>query len=68
MTSYRPMFTFADGTRVDDSRRFATHREARDSAAAWFLEWTTTVNYSVDESNDPVNYRRVDGSDQPVSP
>jgi len=55
MTSYRPMFTFADGTCVGNAQRFATRYEAQDSAAARFRVWTLPTGYSVDASNDPVN-------------
>ena len=64
MKSYRPMFVFGTGERAGNDQRFATREEALSSAKARFQVWTMPSDYGVDESEDPVNYRHVDGHDE----
>lgn len=61
--SYRPMQHFTGGEVVGNGQRFATEEEARLSASARFARWTAPCDYSVEPSEDPVNYKRVDGND-----
>ncbi len=63
VTSYAPMFTFRSGETVGNAQRFATEPEAMASAAARFAVWTMPTGYSVAESSDAVNYKRVGGAD-----
>jgi hypothetical protein len=41
--------------------RFATHKEAHDNAFDLGRRWMLVTNIGVEESEDPVNYRWVDG-------
>ena len=61
--SYAPMFTFPSGEKKGNAQRFATEQEAHDSAAARFMVWTMPTGFSVEETDDPVNYRRENGAD-----
>jgi hypothetical protein len=64
-TSYRPMFlTSGDPEWYGNAQRFATREEAEDSALALWQAWTMAREWRVDESGDPVNYRRVDGRNE----
>ena len=54
--NYRPMFIFANGERVGNAQVFATHHEARESAADRFRSWTMPTSYEVDETTEPVTY------------
>ena len=65
--SYRPMFEFKSGEVCGNSQRFATRGEADQSASARFVVWTTPTGYHVEQSDDPVNYRRVDNMDQHIT-
>jgi hypothetical protein len=47
--------------------RFATHKEAEDSAHNLASRWTLVESFRVDESSDPVNYALVDGRLVPVA-
>jgi hypothetical protein len=50
----------------DNALRFATQKEAADSAADLYSRWTLTTAHRATESDEPVNYERVDGRDQPI--
>jgi len=63
VTSYRPMFTFPSGETVGNAQRFATEAEAEASGRARWRAWSMPVEYSVEASTDPVNYRRAEGRD-----
>jgi len=65
--SYRPMFEFAGGETAGNAQRFAAEWEARESAKARFMVWTMPTGYHVLETDDPVNYRRVNGADEMVN-
>jgi hypothetical protein len=58
--SYRPMFEFANNETAGNAQRFATEAEALASAAARFQVWTMPLGYSVEPSEDPVNYKFTD--------
>ena len=56
--SFRPMFSFSGQAEPSgNAQRFATEAEAKQSAAARFQVWTMPIGWSVEESDDPVNYR-----------
>ena len=57
------MFTFQLGETKGNAQRFATWQEAHDSAVARFMVWTMPTGFSVEETDDPVNYRRENGID-----
>ena len=59
--SYAPMFTFQSGETKGNAQRFATRQEAYDSAQDRFRVWTMPTGFSVEETADPVNYRRENG-------
>lgn len=63
--SYKPMF-LVSGQWCGNSQRFATREEAEESAEARFAVWTMPTDHRAEESEDPVNYRRVDGRDEMV--
>ena len=44
--------------------RFATWGEAAESARDLYSRWTLTTAHRATESEDPVNYERVDGRDR----
>lgn len=67
MRSFRPMFVFPDGSRAGNAQRFATRKEAEDSARARFRVWMMPKGWEVDESDDPVNYAIVEGRDTPIN-
>jgi hypothetical protein len=57
LMSYKPVFVMDDGERASNAQRFKTEEEALLAAFARFRVWTMPVDYGVDESSDPVNYR-----------
>lgn len=62
--SFRPMFlTNGDPKWYGNAQRFATREEAEGSALARWQRWTMAKEWRVDESDDPVNYRRENGAD-----
>lgn len=65
-TSYKPEFC-VQGEWCSNAQRFATEEEARLSASARFMVWTMPSDYRVSPSDDPVNYRRVDGRDEMIN-
>lgn len=57
--SWKPVFKMPnDPNWYDNAQRFATKEEAEASARARFMVWTMPSEYGVQESDDPVNYRR----------
>jgi hypothetical protein len=46
--------------------RFATKAEAEEDVADLYSRWTLVRETRVVESNEPVNYRRVDGRSIPI--
>lgn len=61
--SWRPeMFIPSDGW-VPNGQRFATEREALDSASDLLGRWTQPTDYRAMPSNELVNYKREDGKD-----
>ena len=61
---YRPVFILSGGERGKNAQVFATEQEAKDSALDRYRVWTTPIDYDTEECEGPVNYVRVDGSDQ----
>lgn len=56
--SFRPMFTFTgQDAPSGNAQRFATEIEAQRSALARWQRWTMPSGWTVEASNDPVNYR-----------
>jgi|KBSMisStandDraft_5_1062788.scaffolds.fasta_scaffold115338_5 hypothetical protein len=50
-----------------NSLRFATEKEAADSARDLYSRWTlTTAHRATESKEDPVNYKRLDGRDVPL--
>lgn len=66
--SWRPMFIFKDGNSFGNAQRFATREEALASARDRFFAWTVPIDYSIEESIDDVNYKRVDDRDVFITP
>lgn len=58
--SWKPEFQIGDQW-CGNAVRFATKDEAECNARAKFMVWTMPKDYRVVESDDPVNYRWVDG-------
>jgi len=57
-TSFRPMFSFTGQAEPSgNAQRFATEAEAEQSAAARFQVWTMPIGWTVEATDDPINYR-----------
>jgi|TARA_R110000765_G_scaffold176121_1_gene281110 hypothetical protein len=56
MASFRPMFHFGENEIKGNAQRFATRDEAEGSASERFRNWYMPTDWSVEKSNDPVNY------------
>jgi hypothetical protein len=63
---FKPMFLFKGGERKGNAQVFSTEEEARESALARFMVWTMPEGIDVEPTDDPVNYRRIDGRDEPL--
>jgi hypothetical protein len=62
MKSWKPeVIADSTGKWIGNGLRFATEQEAYDSAAALAWRWTAVRDHRAAESDDPVNYRLVDG-------
>ena len=61
---FKPIFILPGGERGRNAQVFATEEEARESALARFMVWTMPEGIDVEPTNDPVNYRRIDGRDE----
>lgn len=67
--SWKPVFKMpGDPNWYDNAQRFATKEEAMSSASTLFMVWFIPEAYNAHESEDPVNYARVDGIDVMVNP
>ncbi len=64
--SWAPEFE-VQGKWAGNAQRFATEQEAKESAAARFMVWSMPSDYRAAPSDDPVNYRRVDGRDESIT-
>lgn len=58
--SYRPM-VLVDADFAGNALRFATREEAEANARDLMSRWMAVREIRVDESDDPVNYRWIDG-------
>jgi hypothetical protein len=56
MTNYKPQFHFGTTERQTNGQVFATYDEAQSSALNRFRQWIIPTDYSVIETDDPVNY------------
>lgn len=65
--SWKPVFQMSDGRWYDNAQRFATKEEALASAAARFQVWTAPNGYDAHESDELVNYARIDGRDEMIN-
>lgn len=66
--SYAPQVVAdSSGKFCGNALRFATYKEAEESALSLMWRWTLVRDIRVAESDDPVNYKRVDGRDVPIS-
>ena len=65
--SYRPMMKISESETTGNGLRFATEKEALESAAELFSRWTVPIGYSIEESSDPVNYQHINGQNIPLS-
>jgi len=63
---FKPIFIFPGGERGRNAQVFSTEEEARESALARFMVWTMPEGIEVEPTDDPVNYRRIDGCDEPL--
>jgi len=61
---YKPIFILPGGERGRNAQVFSTEEEARESALARFMVWTMPEGIDVEPTDDPVNFRRVDGRDE----
>ena len=65
--SWKPEFK-VQGEWYDNAQRFETEDEACDSASARFAVWTMPTDCRATESDEPVNYVRIDGKDNGCEP
>jgi hypothetical protein len=66
MPNYKPAFIIkGEDKPCTNAQVFATYNEAADSAIARFNVWTVPDDWVVVETEDPVNYKVVDGRDVP---
>lgn len=69
MRSYAPQVqTLNDSNFYGNALRFATKEEAEANVADLAVRWLLVVGTRVVESDDPVNYRWVDGKLEAVEP
>jgi len=61
---FKPIFILPGGERALNGQVFATEQEARESARARFKVWTMPEGIDVEPTDDPVNFRRIDGRDE----
>lgn len=63
--SFKPVIkTGSDPKFYDNAQRFATREEAELMAKDIFQRWLAAVDWGVEESDDPANYRLVDRDGQ----
>jgi len=60
--SFKPEF-LVSGSWCGNAQRFATRKEAEESARARFAVWTVPTDHRASESSDPVTDKHVDGRD-----
>ena len=66
--SFKPMVsTGSDPKFYGNAQAFATKQEAEDSAHDLFNRWTLCTGHKAEESDEPVNYVRVDGHDKMIN-
>ena len=64
MPNYKPAFILPfEKEPCTNAQVFTTAEEAEASAHARFLVWTLPTNWGVVETEDPVNYKFIDGKD-----
>jgi hypothetical protein len=62
MTSFKPeVQTDSTGRWYDNALRFATEQEAYESARDLAARWFAVLDYRAAPSNDPVNYKYING-------
>ena len=67
MSNFKPAFILSGEDKpCTNAQVFATKEEATDSARARFMVWTMPTDWTVVETEDPVNYKIVDGRDTPI--
>lgn len=65
--NWKPAFKFRGQDDLGTNAQvFATKEEALDSARERFMVWTMPEDYTAIETDDPVNYTRKNGWDEPV--
>jgi hypothetical protein len=64
--SFKPMFKFGRNEIVGNNQCFATEHEAHASALDRFSKWSQPTGFRIHTSEEPVNYKRVDGKDTPI--
>jgi hypothetical protein len=65
--SFKPM-VHVQGEWAGNALRFATKEEAYDNARDLMGRWILVMDFRVDESPDPVNYRWVDNKLEAIDP
>lgn len=50
-----------EGQWYDNQLRFATKQEAEEAAKETYSNWMLARDYRASESDEPVNYKRIDG-------
>lgn len=64
MSNWKPAFTFRGQKEPSTNAQvFATEAEALASAEARFMVWTMPEGFLAVETDDPVNYARIDDHD-----
>ena len=64
--TYKPEVRVPNDVFTSNSLVFATYDEALESANALMDRWFLVVECRAVESELPVNYKRIDGKDQPI--
>lgn len=59
--NWRPMVCVNGREWAGNALVFATQKEAEDNAHDLMMRWTTVTDYRADETDEPVNYKWVDG-------
>jgi hypothetical protein len=60
--SYKPVVKVkGDPKWYDNALRFETYKEAGNSAMDLMTRWLMVVEWGVEESSDPVNYKYING-------
>ena len=67
MSSYKPEFQI-QGKWYGNAVRFPTYEEALENARDKFQHWTMPTDYRAVESDDPPNYRYVNGALEDLEP